>query len=92
MTPSLKRRLRRVLFPVLVILAYLVTRTYADSARSMEAVLGLFHGDPTWHALVASSTILLRFAAYGVVGGTLLAWPLEEWLLARAETPEVEGN
>jgi hypothetical protein len=85
-TAALKRRLRRLLLPLLVILAYVALRTYADSARSMEAVLGLFHGDPTWHALVASTTIVLRFAAYGMVGGTALAWPLEEWLLTRVET------
>ena len=35
------------------------------------------------HALVAATVILLRVACYVTLGGTLVAWPLEEWLLAR---------
>lgn len=65
-------------------LAYLAVSSYADHARSMEAVLGLFHGDPLWHVLVATATLALRLASYLVLGGALVAWPLEEVLLARA--------
>lgn len=88
------RRLARVLCPLAVVLAYLALREYADRARSLESVLGLSHGDPGWHALVAATVILLRVASYVTVGGALVAWPLEEWLLARqtkdAATPAGE--
>ena len=41
MTAPVKRRLWRVLVPLAVVVAYVLLREYADSARSMEAVLGL---------------------------------------------------
>ena len=78
-----RRRVAWVVRPVVVVIAYLALREYADGARSLESVLGLSHGDPTWQALVAATVILLRVASYMTVGGTLIAWPLEEWLLAR---------
>ena len=78
------RRAVWVLTPIVLVIAYVLLRGYADRARSLESVLGLAHGDPAWHAFVAAAVILLRVAAYGAVGGTLVAWPLEEWLLARA--------
>jgi hypothetical protein len=78
-----RRRLGWLLGPLVVLVAYLALREYADRARSLESVLGLSHGDPAWHALVAATVILLRVACYLTLGGTLVAWPLEEWLLAR---------
>ncbi|MCO5171226.1 MAG: hypothetical protein M9894_33405 [Planctomycetes bacterium] len=79
-----RRSLLRLAGPVALVVAYLLLREYADRARSLEAVLGLSHGDPTLQALVAAGVILLRVACYVTVGGTLVAWPLEEWLLRRA--------
>lgn len=84
MTVSTLRRAAWVVTPLAIVIAYVLLRGYADRARSLESVLGLAHGDPAWHALVAATVILLRVAAYAAVGGTLVAWPLEEWLLARA--------
>ncbi|MCW8138017.1 MAG: hypothetical protein KIT58_03840 [Planctomycetota bacterium] len=80
-----RRRLLWAAGPLLVVVAYLALREYADRARSLEAVLGLSHGDPVVQALVAAAVILLRVACYVTVGGALVAWPLEEWLLARAK-------
>jgi hypothetical protein len=78
------RRVGWLLPPILAVVAYLALREYADRARSLEAVLGLVHGDPLWHALVAGLVILLRVAAYALVGGTLVAWPIDAWLRWRA--------
>lgn len=88
-----RRRLLLLLArPALVIAAYLLLREYADRARSLEAVLGLSHGDPAWQAGVAALVILLRVAAYGVTGGALLALPLEAWLRARAARANTGGG
>jgi hypothetical protein len=87
MRSSTKRRVVRVLIPLVLTLGYVLLRDYADRARSMEAVLGLSHGDPAWHAFVTLGVLALRVAAYAVVGGTLLAWPLEELLRAREARP-----
>jgi hypothetical protein len=79
-------RWRHVLWParlLVILVAYQAVLAYADRARSLEAVLGLAHGDPTWHAFVACAVILLRLAAWGAVGGTLVGWPLEAWLRRR---------
>jgi hypothetical protein len=76
-------RWRHALWParvVLVAVAYLGLLAYADRARSLEAVLGLSRGDPAWHALVACAVILLRLAAWGMLGGAVVGWPLEAWL------------
>jgi hypothetical protein len=87
------RRLVWLLQPVVLAVLYLALRTYADRARSLEAVLGLGHGDPAWHALVAAAVIFLRVAAWFALGGTLVAWPLDEWLHARAaRAAQAEGS
>lgn len=85
------RRAVWIVTPVAIALAYVLLRDYADRARSLESVLGLAHGDPVWHAFVAAAVILLRLAAYAAVGGALVAWPLEEWLLAHAARRSVDG-
>jgi hypothetical protein len=79
------RRVRWVLLIVLVPLAYLGVRFYAQGSHSLETVLGLAPGNPVWHGFVAATLLVLRFAAYGVFGGAALAWPLEEWFLRRRE-------
>jgi hypothetical protein len=79
----LRARLGWLALLVLLPLAYQVVRVYALRSRSLEVVLGLVPGDPAWHVCVAVALLVLRFAAYGVVGGVLLAWPLEEWLVRR---------
>lgn len=78
-----RQHLARLLLPAVVLVAYRLLLLYADRARSLETVLGLAHGDPAWHALVAAAVVLLRFTAYAAVGGTVVAWPLEAWLRAR---------
>jgi hypothetical protein len=80
-------RWRHALWParaLAVVVAYQVLLAYADSARSLEAVLGLSHGDAAWHALVACAVIALRLAAWATLGATLVGWPLEAWLRRRA--------
>lgn len=78
-----RRRVKWLLLLVLVPVSYLAVRTYASGSHSLETVLGLAPGNVTWHAAVACTLLCLRFAAYGVVGGVILAWPLEEVLLRR---------
>jgi hypothetical protein len=85
------RRLAWVALPLATVVAYVALREYADRARSLEAVLGLAHGDPTWHAVVALLVVVSRVSAYALVGGTLVAWPLDEWLRRRAPTT-TEGS
>ncbi len=91
--PSPRRRRLGWLVRLAVVWAvYLGLVAYADHARSLEAVLGLFHGNPFWHMLVAVATLGTRWLAWGMIGGTLLAWPLEEWLLRRAGKGRNEGS
>ena len=82
------RRARWVLLVVLVPIAYRILRAYAEASHSLETVLGLAPGSVAWHACVSVAVLVLRFAAYGVLGGTLLAWPLEEWLIRRRRAGE----
>lgn len=83
MSPDGCRRAAWLVPPLVTVLAFVVLREYADRARSLEAVLGLAHGDPLWHALVAGLVVVLRVLACALVGGTLVAWPLDAWLRAR---------
>lgn len=91
MSPTAKRGLRWLALILFVIVAYHAAREYAYRSRSLETVLGLSHGDPTINAGVAALVIVLRLAAYGLVGGAVLAWPLEEWLLRRKAPPQPPG-
>ena len=83
MSATTKRRLGWIALALGAPLAYLLLREYSDRSRSLEAVLGIGRGDPAWNAAVGAGAIVLRVLAYALVGGTLLAWPLEEALLRR---------
>lgn len=73
----------RLLVPLVIVVLYRVVLAQADRSRAMEAVLGLSHGDAATNAALAAAAVGLRFLAYGAVGGTLVAWPLEWWLRRR---------